>query len=132
MSFKTIATALASICFVAAVAKANLANFGSSDRIALGIPQASNLSASAIKGDFEDVSVFSVPVAIYVDLHTQLGAALFLEERIDVIPLESINVLSGVGTTKSIVPEPSSLISMLISGCGVLLGLQWLRRRRSS
>jgi hypothetical protein len=132
-------TAIAVLCFVAASASAALAanyDVAKSDRIALELARPSNIS-SLIDGNFADTAAFAgmfavpggTPAAVFEDLRTPLESRIFLQNRMDVIQLESLNNFPFGANAP--VPEPSSLITAIVCGCGVLFGLQRLRRRRA-
>lgn len=120
---------------MAAVVRADLVDF--SDRLALELPRETNIS-SGIDGNLADTGAFAgtfaamsaAPAALFEDLRTQPESCIFLQNKIEVIRIEAISNLPRPGATNAAVPEPSSLITALISGCGVLFGLQRLRRRK--
>jgi hypothetical protein len=132
-------TAIAALCFVAASASTALAanyDVTKSDRIALELAPPNNIS-SLIDGSFADTAAFAGtfvmsgrPLAtVFEDLSTPLESRIFLRNRMDTIQFESLNNFP-LGANAP-VPEPSSLITAIACGCGVLFGLQRLRRRRS-
>ena len=132
-------TAIAALCFVAAFAGAALAanyDVAKSDRITLELAPPSNIS-SLIDGNFADTAAFAGTfvmsggplAAVFEDLRTPLESRIFLQNRMDTIQFESLNNFPFGANAP--VPEPSSLITAIVCGCGVLLGLQRLRRRRT-
>jgi hypothetical protein len=138
--FKTIAIAAATSAFLVVSATATLAanhDFTNSDRISLELAHSSNLW-NLSDGNFTDAVVLGgtlatpsgTPVAVFEDLATLLESRIFLQNRMNALQFDAINSLpvSGVNTP---VPEPSSLITALVCGCGVLFGLQRLSRKRA-
>ena len=131
-------TAIAALCFVAASSAALAANYdvAKSDRITLELAPPSNIS-SLIDGNFAETAAFAGTfvmsggplAAVFEDLRTPLESRIFLQNRMDTIQFESLNNFPFGANAP--VPEPSSLITAIACGCGVLFGLQRLRRRRT-
>jgi hypothetical protein len=76
-------------------------------------------------------SAAPTPAGVFENLSVSLHSRTFLENRMQAIQLEALNNLPGAVPLNTPIPEPSSLITGLLCGCGVLLGLQRLRRRRT-